>query len=68
MSVGTPVTMTPHNSTAGATVVAESADDVMLDGAEMECCESIDMISEATMLHALASGDIRNNVTERLHE
>jgi hypothetical protein len=54
--------------TAGATVVAESDDDVMLDGAEMEGCESIGMISGATMLHALASGDIRNNVTERLHE
>jgi len=36
MSVGTPITMTPHDSTAGATVVAESDDDVMLDGAEME--------------------------------
>jgi hypothetical protein len=34
MSVGTPITMTPHDSTAGATVVAESDDDVMLDGAE----------------------------------
>ena len=67
MSVGTPITMTPHKSTLGATVVAESDDDVMLDGAEMEGCESIDMISGATMLHALASGDIRNNVTERLH-
>ena len=67
MSVGTPITMTPHDSTAGATVVAESDDDVMLDGAEMEGCESIDMISGATMLHALASGDIRNNVSERHH-
>ena len=33
----------------------------------MEGCGSSGMVSRATMLHALASGDIRNDVTERHH-